>query len=588
MTRPPEAQEVWARLLVDALVESGVEDVVLSPGSRSTPLVLALVADGRPRIVDVIDERTAGFVALGMARVTGKPAALVCTSGSAPSHYFPALIEAEASRIPLVVVSANRPFALQRAGESQTIDQTKLFSDHVRFFADLGEPSSLPGDLRSMRRVVAQAVFASRHPIAGPVHLDARFVKPLEPVAHGASLELASLEAALREVPPPRFHAALAAPSPDAIAELVGRIRQSERPMVVAGPALPTESCLAALVDLHRCAGLPIYVEASSGARFGAGADRFSGALDAVFRADAARESLAPDFVLQVGRTPIASSFGRLAAERGIEIASIDESSFLDPWCRATLVVHGSRELVLSALGRELMNGELALDLHWARTLSRLDASAFDFAAKLAADDPRSEGAVVRAVVESLPHDARLVLGNSLAIREVDAWVAPSERPLEVVSQRGASGIDGLVAGLVGAQLAAPRPSALLLGDVSFAHDLGALPLLTRVEAPTVVIVVDNGGGRIFEQLPVATRAPSAMSHFVTPPGLDIVAVASAMGLRAVSVHDATELRTRITDAMAFAGASVLVVEVPESGASTQNRALWNAVDRAVREEVER
>lgn len=588
MTRSPEAQEIWARLLVDALFSAGVRDVVLSPGSRSTPLVLALVSDGRLRVVDVIDERAAGFVALGMARVRGEPVVLVCTSGSAPTHYFPALVEAEASRIPLVVLSANRPFAMQQAGESQTIDQTKLFGDRVRFFADLGEPSAIALDLRSMRRRVAQAVFVARHPIPGPVHLDARFVKPLEPVGHAMSSEAVALEASVRELPPPAFHAPTAVPSSEGIAALVERLRAASRPMVVAGPSTPAGACRDALVELQRAAGLPVYAEAASGARFGAGSTRLLGALDTVFRAGAARERLAPELVIQIGRTPIASAFARLAAEQPIELVTLDASTFLDPWGRTSLVLHGDPDLALEALAKELASGDLALDLHWARTLGRLDAFAFELAAEAAERDDTSEGAVVRAVVEALPREARLVIGNSLAIRQVDTYVPPSDKPLQVVSQRGASGIDGWVAGVLGAQLAEPRTTALLVGDVSLVHDLASLQLLRTLETPTVIVVVDNGGGRIFEQLPIASRAPEAMQHFVTPPGLDLVAVAGALGLRASRVHSAGELRTRLDHALGEPAASVIVVDVPAGSATEQNRALWSSSERAIEAEVDR
>lgn len=579
MATPTDTQAVWAELMIDALASSGVGHVVLSPGSRSTPLVVALDAEPRLCVHDVVDERSAAFVALGIARATGVPAALVCTSGSAVAHYHPAVAEAAASSLPLVVLSANRPFAFQRAGESQTIDQTKLFGDAVRFFADLGEPSPRAFDLRAMRRVVAQAVSVARGPNPGPVHLDARFVKPLEPPLVPDATHSA-LAAEIRARGVARIHPARSTATDEAIDRLVSTFATARRPIVVVGPRRTADlgDGLAELADVF---GVPVFVDPTSNHRFGARPGLYLGATDAIFRSPRVLGDSAPDLVLQIGRAPVASGYAKLCTERAPASIAIDAHDYLDPWSLASDVVLGDAPDTLARLVRRLRETGVALDPEWATGLRALDAFAFEEAARLARAGGLTEGGIARALVAALPDGGRLVLGNSLAVREVDDYVPPSEKRVHVLSQRGASGIDGLVAGLVGAQLASPAPSALLIGDVSLSHDLGSLTLLRRVSSPTVVLVVDNGGGRIFEQLPIATRMPAAMSHFATPPEVDFASVARSLGLRAVSVDSDASLRASLDDAVSVPSATLVHVRVSEHGADEQNRALFRAVDEA-------
>ena len=200
LTEPDDArrrvvQSAWARVLLTSLADAGVHDVIVSPGSRSTPFVLAalrLADEGRLNCHDVVDERSAAFFALGRARVTGRPALLLCTSGSAMTHYFPAVVEADADRLPLLILSADRPVELQHCGANQTLDQLHLFGRHVRRFVDLGLAQATPDALRSLRRQAAQAVFESTWPTPGAVHLNARARKPLEPPTHQEAMELGS------------------------------------------------------------------------------------------------------------------------------------------------------------------------------------------------------------------------------------------------------------------------------------------------------------------------------------------------------------------------------------------------------------
>ena len=230
----------WSELLVDSLAKAGVRDVVLSPGSRSTPFVLAAAKHPLLRCFDVIDERSAAFFALGQAKAAGRPSLVLCTSGSAGTHYFPAVIEAAMSFTPLLLLTADRPLELQDGAAPQTIDQLKLFGDHVRGFFELGLPDLAAGPLRALRRRVVQSVHAAQWPTPGPVHLNARARKPLEPqaAANDSEREMAQRAQALAATPIPHVHGARMVPSPEGLDALASRLASAERPLIVAGPEI--------------------------------------------------------------------------------------------------------------------------------------------------------------------------------------------------------------------------------------------------------------------------------------------------------------------------------------------------------------
>ncbi len=592
MRTKAHSQALWAELVLGALREAGIRDVVLSPGSRSTPFVMAAIAHPGLVVHDVVDERAAGFVALGIGRATGKPALLLCTSGTAPAHYYPAVIEASAAFVPLVVLSADRPVDLHGCGANQAVDQTRLFGVHARFFADLGGATDEARGLRAARRVAAQAVAASLGPLPGAVQLNARAEKPLEPPRTLGDAERAA-DAALRaEVgPATAIHAADRQPSGAALDALEAVVR-SGRGVLLAGPAgLDDEAAREAVARLARAASAPIYAEAGSQLRFGLPAGSpVVGAVDALLRSAAASRALAPDYVLQLGAAPVTrGGLALLERHRGA-LAVIAPYGHPDPESRAAHVVAAPIGATVAALAARLEARPAPPRSEWVASHLRADALAWEVAgARLdAAGDALSEGAVARDVVDALPSGARLALGNSLPIRQVEAWAPPRPAVAHVLVQRGASGIDGLVSAAAGAVLATSSPLVLLLGDLSFLHDAGGLAVASRVRAPLTVVVVNNGGGRIFEQLPVGAFPDDVLGHFVTPTdaGLEDLCRAYRVGYRRATTR--TELRAALTEAAERGGPTVVEAVVPPRGAAPMSRELFAAIDARVADELGR
>lgn len=564
----------WAKLFLRSLAGAGVTDVVLSPGSRSTPLAIAAAREPRIRLHVIIDERAAAFFALGQARVTGRPSALVCTSGTAGAHYLPALIEASASYLPVIAITADRPWELQGVAAPQTIDQRKLFGDFARAHLDLGVPDPSPGAIASVPRLAAQAVCAALGPVPGPVHVNAPFRKPLEPVTTAAPEAWEPAMRAVESAPLHRVHAPIMRADPAAITELAELIAVSKRGLVVAGPAkLAAERDRAAIFALARAAGYPIVAEATSQLRFGGdgrGALRIS-AIDPVLDA---HPSLDLDLVIEIGAPPTSSAYASFTARTSAARVVIAPFGWNDPTSRAARLILADPAEVAASVAERL--GEPRAPSPITRALGLTDHVARSIADEASSPEMLSEGVIARAIVDSAPEGAILAVGNSTPVRDLDLYCPPSDRALGVLHQRGASGIDGLVAGAAGAASVTDRPVALLLGDVSLTHDLTSLAIAARAERPLPIVVVNNGGGRIFDLLPIADSAESAEMFercFATPPRVDLCRAASALGAASARVETRSALAAALAAAWARPGATLIEAVSPaRQGASIRRR----------------
>ncbi len=568
----PDLQTTWASLLLRSFADAGVTDLVLSPGSRSTPFVLAALREPRLRCTDAIDERTAAFFALGQAKATGRPTLLLCTSGSAPAHYFPAVIEAAYAHTPLLILSADRPFELQGSGAPQTIDQTRLFGAHARGFVDLGCAEGSELGLRALRRQVAQAVALSTWPLPGAVHLTARARKPLEPQAAASEIdrEAATTARELGQTPFPRIHLPRELPSPGGVARLAASIRRARRGLIFCGPApVHRQASLRPWLELAARLGFPLLAEGPSQLRFLKGTKLPEGLVlcdgfGAFLGAEALRTT-GPDLILQIGGTPTSSAWEKyLGVHQDCERWIIAPRGWNDPLSLAQESLVCEPGEAASALTEELGGHKLGdpppyppppageVEQKWRELFAAANRAAWrsiDAALASASAGGLTEPEAVQAAVRSVPEGGILAIGNSLPVRELDAFCRWDSAACRVWSQRGANGIDGLVSGAAGVGSTGERVT-LLLGDVSLLHDLGGLAL-TRYAGSLTVIVLQNRGGRIFEELPIA-RAPEfegAAAHFTTPHTLELGPAAALYGLAYRKVESLADLEAALAPA---------------------------------------
>ncbi len=562
-----------ARVLVDELARHRIRDVVLAPGSRSAPLAYALhEADraGRVRLHVRTDERTAGFLALGLAKAAQWPVAVATTSGTAVANLHPAILEAHHAGVPLLVLSADRPPELRGSGANQTTDQVKLFGDAVRMFHEVGAPEKLPGQVAYWRGLVSRAVVVACGELSGdpgPVHLNVAFRDPLVPDA-GEDDWLEPLDGRADQLP---WTTAQSVPPWLAASHGVDRLGAEPRTVVVVGDA-PTLVGLAA-ADLAERRGWPLLAEPSSGAW---GRSSIAAAPLVVGSADWLGQHL-PNHVVVVGRPTLSRSVGGLVRNPRVHV---DVVATAPRWSDSGLVA--ARVLDASQLwvaADEEPVGVTEFQKEW------LDAGRTAHAAVdevLAGERAPTGFGVAREVFAAAPEGSLVVLGSSNSVRDVDVAAAPVNGPVSVIANRGLSGIDGTVSTAVGAALehgsTHARPSYALVGDLSFLHDSTGLVIGPDEPRPdlTIVVVNDDGGG-IFTLL--EQGAPELAGPFErvfgTPHHVDLAALCAATRTPHLRVTDLASLRQALADQ-----GGIRVIEVPVDRAG--HRALHARVRSAV------
>lgn len=573
-----EAQAANARAFAATLAARGVGPVVISPGSRSTPLVLACAEHPDLETLSVIDERSAAFFALGWSRATGRPAVLLCTSGSAAGHYLPAIMEADQAELPMLVVTANRPIEREASGAPQTAVQRHLYSHVVRLDLEVDLALDSERGAGAVRRVVAQAVARSVGPVPGPVHVDVRIRRPLEPQEWPAPPP--------RNAETPRWHMGRWTVDDQGLGEVVALVANARRPMVVAGPAPRWAADAAESAASLSSRSLPIFGEWTSQLR----AQGEFWALGAGLQSARVREEIEPDLVVQLGTAPVSSGWEpwiERCVARGARHVVVQSGRMRDARSTATDVVVVDPALLLQRLGARLPAGTERRWSRWRDELTKLHGA---IAAVLEREWNASglELQAARAAICEAPSGV-LGFGNSLAIRHAEG--VPASHPGAsswswVWHQRGLSGIDGLLAGMAGslravAERGRAQPARLILGDVSFVHDLGSLGLLRASWAERLdVVVLDNGGGRIFERLPLERLAldEATRNLFATPIGVDLAKAVGAWGLDYHEIFDLEGLVARLHTASR--GARVLHVRCPGAEVTADHQRILAALDR--------
>jgi 2-succinyl-5-enolpyruvyl-6-hydroxy-3-cyclohexene-1-carboxylate synthase len=535
------------RAFVDELVLAGVREAIVCPGSRSTPLALALRTATDLRVRVLLDERSAAFFALGVARTARRPVVILATSGTAVAEFGPAVIEARLARVPLVVLTADRPPELRDRGAPQTIDQDHLYGRAAKWYAELPLFDGEAITAAHVRSVAGRAVATAVAGPAGPVHLNVPFREPLLPDASLVPGRAQVSEASSPAAKP--FTSAVpgrAILEPAALAALADRIERVERGLIVAGPdddpALPP-----ALAALAGVTGFPIVADPLSGLRAGAH-DRSMVVVrgDQLVRPGPWIEAHEPELVIRTGAMPTSAALTNLIGRARPELIVLDGDG---GWRESALVpatfVHADAASTADALAGQLGTARSTAGgsadgsaTGWAGAWLEADvAAARAMDAWLRELDEPFEGAPFAALATSLPDGAILWAGNSMPVRDLDAWLPSTARALVLRSNRGANGIDGVVSTALGSASVAQGPVALVVGDVSFLHDLNALVAARLHGLSATVVLVNNDGGGIFSFLSQAT-APTPGSGlpehyeelFGTPHGIDVGPIVRGLG----------------------------------------------------------
>ncbi|MFB6195308.1 MAG: 2-succinyl-5-enolpyruvyl-6-hydroxy-3-cyclohexene-1-carboxylic-acid synthase [Haloplanus sp.] len=580
----PNRNVLWARALVDELARGGVGHVVVSPGSRSTPLVTAVHDHDDLTAHSVLDERSAAYFALGRARRTGDVTPLLCTSGTAAANYHPAVVEADEGRVPLLLLTADRPPELRDSGANQTVDQEKLYGDAVRWYRDLPEPEAEARKLRSLRTTAARALAEATGTPAGPVHLNCPFRKPLEPtpVEGDVPADLERLAAAGRDDRPfvktttgtPQLDRTDLRPLAEALS--VGR------GLIVAGPADPPGLDPEAVTALVHATGFPLLADPLSGLRFG-GHTRVTttcGGYDGYLDSRVTGDWPAPEVVLRVGASPTSKRLRKYLARTGARQFVVDPAgAWREAEFRATDLVVADPSRLAARLA-ETVGGPDAPD--WRERWERAERTHRDVAGDVTTDgaDGYFEGAVLADVTDLAPEPATLVVSNSTPVRDADRYAAPQAANYTVLGNRGASGIDGVVSTALGAGSATTDHLTLVVGDLAYYHDSNGLLSALRCGVDATIVCVNNDGGGIFHRLPIESFDPPFTEAFRTPHGLDFEPTADLYDLNYTAVDDRDGFRDAYAESVGRDGTDVIEVGTDaEASQRTRERLVETTVE---------
>jgi 2-succinyl-5-enolpyruvyl-6-hydroxy-3-cyclohexene-1-carboxylate synthase len=576
---PTNANTALASALVEELARGGLRHAVVSPGSRSTPLAVALWRQPEIEVTAIVDERSAAFFALGAAQATGAPVALLCTSGTAAANYHPAICEADESAIPLVVLTADRPPELRGVGAGQTIDQVKLYGDAVRWFCEVGTHAADDDGLLHYRSTACRALTSARgEPRPGPVHLNLPWREPLAP---------APVEGAVTATDPlalegrgPRPLTAVTPidmePSAFLIDEVAGHIAESKSGAIVAGRQLDPE-LREPLAHLARTAGFPILAEPTSQLRCGPhDLSRVVSAYDHLLRDEGFCNATKPDLVLRFGEMPTSKPLRAWLATSGADEIAVDpRCGWNEPTRRAAALLRADpTELAAGWAAR--LGEERPAPSRWLEAEAAARGALATALAKL--DEPTEPG--LHAALGAAHANGDLVYtASSMPIRDQEAFLPPSETDALFLSNRGANGIDGLISSGIGAAHASGRPTTIVTGDLGLLHDLGGLAALREVSTPVRIVVIDNDGGGIFGFLPQADALDGDEFEALlgTPRGVSVERAAALFDLP----HHRLESLDQLPEMLA-AGTGLIEVNVDRGANVKHHRHLTDRALKAI------
>jgi len=572
----------WAEQFVRGLETAGVRDACICPGSRSAPLVLALDRSGI-RIHVAVDERAGAYFALGLAKASRRPVAILTTSGTAAANLHPAVVEAFHSRVPLLVLTADRPPELRETGAAQTIDQIKLFGTAVRWFHEVGTPSPEPDSLRYVAALAVRAARECSRPPAGPVHLNFAFREPLVPAPDAIPRRTGERDAGPGAPVSEEAPASSTAPAPSDVARAARLLRSRRHGLLACGPDSDGGGFPEAIARLAAITGYPILADPASQVRYGShDRSRVCGAYDAFLRSEAFARAQAPEVVLQFGAALTSRAYHLYVARHPNALhLLVDEGGlWRDPSHRATERFVAGAAPFAAALAESLARGSDPLP-RWNEAFARAERAATD-AVRAYRTDRRtlSEGPLVADFLESAPEGTIVYAGNSMVIRDLDGYANGSGRRVRVLANRGANGIDGIVSSGLGASAANEGPVLVITGDLSFHHDLNGLAAFRNADLAATIVVMNNDGGGIFSFLPIARHGAAFERYFGTPHGLEFSSAAALYGLPYLCPESPEEARARVAESLSRR--ERLIVEIRTN--RDENRASHqDASSRAIR-----
>ena len=594
---------IYVGAFVDELQRAGVRNIVICPGSRSTPLAMAFAAQAGMRTWMHVDERSAAYFGLGMAKQLRQPVALLCTSGTAAANFMPAVVEAKLTHVPLLVLTADRPHELRDNGAPQSIDQNRLYGTYVKWFVEVALPEATNAALRYIRTIAVRAAASAQAIPAGPVHLNFPFREPLtpepipgQPLPPAVQRDLVAWQGRpdnapyleVREVP-------LAAPAATTIEYLMDMVRGVRRGLIIVGPN-DDPALLEPVVRLAHHLGYPILADPLSQLR-GGDHDRVMvlSSYDAFLRIDSFIASAQPELILRFGAMP-ASKPLLLYLQRyaSCPLVVIDGyGGWEEPTQLASELIHANPaalcQSLLTVLEQQKKSEEIqpSVSQAWLTTWQDADKVTRQTLQNVIQDfNELFEGRVFTELARLLPDGTTLYTGNSMPVRDLDTFFSYGEHRIRIMGNRGANGIDGVVSSALGASAGAGQnePTVLVLGDLSFFHDLNGLLAARLHQLNLTIVLINNDGGGIFSFLPQAAYPEHFEQLFGTPTGLDFRLAVQMYGGQFQKVDSWEQFRKAVGRGLNTGGLHVIEIPTERTSNVKMHRQLWEVIGKTLNE----
>lgn len=576
---------LWATIFFEQLARLGVKHVCISPGSRSTPLTLAAVYNKKLTCLKIIDERSSAFFATGIARTTGAPVALICTSGTATAEYYPAIIEAYQQRIPLIVCTADRPPELVNRGANQTINQKNLYANHIRFFADAGLPETSPKKLETIKNIAVRSVEISSITNKGPVHINFPFEKPFEPetftdaipttfdIKYSSKKELRVKEKTLSKE----------------IDSLIKVFVKAKKGLIIVGPDQYDPKFPGLINAVAARSGFPIFADGASQLRFGKSfKNKVIANYDALLRSEYFVNDFTPDLILHFGRTITSKGLEQFLEKSSAPKYLINEfGDWFDPTGKAENALAIKPFIFCQKLLKSKMINPLSDEKkEWQRFVTSADElteriKLKTFASTIFPNEPK----IVNLLLESLPGKVNIMLSNSLPVRDFDFFASNLSKEITVFHNRGASGIDGIVSTALGIAYSSGKPTVLLTGDLAFYYDLTSLLTAKQYMIPLIVILVNNDGGGIFQFLPISKYKDVFEPFFTMPHSLSFKPFVKEFDGNYALVKKRSDFGKRLNTALSVKNFSVLEIKTDAVSSLQLRKNYWEEVSQSFKTE---
>ena len=597
---PVNSTYAYVGAFVDELQRAGVGNVVICPGSRSTPLAIAFAEHPGMRTWMHVDERSAAYFGLGMAKRLRQPVALLCTSGTAAANFLPAIVEAKLTHVPLLVLTADRPHELRDNGAPQSIDQNRLYGTYVKWFVEVALPEATNAALRYIRTIAVRASALMQAIPAGPVHLNFPLREPLTPEASldqplppDEQRDPVAWRGRPGNAPYVDVHDAQAGvPDATTIASLTDMVRTVRRGLIIVGPN-DDPSLTEPLVRLAQHLGYPMLADPLSQLRCG---DQDSGMIlssyDAFLRIHSFTERAQPELVLRFGAMPTSKPLLLyLKRYASCPLVVIDgHNGWDEPTQLANELIHADPATLCQRLLSTLMqsDGKPSSSKEWIAMWQSADRVARQtIQATINTFDQFFEGRVFSELASLLPDDTTLYVGNSMPVRDLDTFFSHTAQRVHIMGNRGANGIDGVVSSALGASAGAGqgKPALLVIGDLSFFHDLNGLLAARLHNLNLTIVLINNDGGGIFSFLPQAAYPEHFELLFGTPTGLDFRLAVQMYGGHYQKVESWEQFREQVSQGLENGGLHVIEVQTERVSNVQMHRQLWEVVAQALREQ---